>query len=168
MKTRRILGIDPGSRFTGIGIIDSDGQRLQHIYSGCIKLGDRPIPERLGMIFTGLTEIIQLYHPDESAIESIFVATNAGGALKLGQARGAAICAAVMQQLSVHEYSAREVKQALVGKGSADKTQVQHMVKFLLNLHGKLQADSADALAIAICHSHASHLANRIHQAGLA
>ncbi|MFZ1233484.1 MAG: crossover junction endodeoxyribonuclease RuvC [Thiofilum sp.] len=166
MTSKRIMGIDPGSRFTGVGIVDSDGQRLLHVHSDCIKLGDRPIPERLGMIFNGITDLIKLYQPDELAIESIFVATNAGGALKLGQARGAAICAAVVNHLSVHEYSPREVKQATVGKGSADKTQVQHMVKYLLNLHGKLQADSADALAVAICHSHASHLNNRIQQAG--
>lgn len=165
MTTRRILGIDPGSRITGIGVIETDGQRTQHIYSGCLRLGDRPLPERLGLIFSGICDVIRTYRPDEMSIENVFVSNNAAAALKLGQARGAAICAGVTLQLPVHEYSAKEVKQATVGKGGADKMQVQHMVKILLNLQGQLQIDSSDALAVALCHAHTSHLNNRIAKA---
>ena len=160
--TRRILGIDPGSRQTGIGVIDTDGQRTLHVFSTCLRLGDAPFPERLGKIFTEITAIIQQYQPNEMAIENVFVSNNAAAALKLGQARGAAICAGVTSGLPVLEYSPKEIKQATVGKGAADKAQVQHMVKYLLNLHGKLQADAADALAIALCHAHTSHLKMRI------
>ncbi len=163
--TRRILGIDPGSRQTGIGVIDTDGQRTQHVFSTCLRLGDAPFPERLGTIFTEISAIIRQYQPSEMAIENVFVSTNAAAALKLGQARGAAICAGVTSGLSVLEYSPREIKQATVGKGAADKAQVQHMVKYLLGLHGKLQADAADALAIALCHAHTSHLKMRINAA---
>ena len=163
--TRRIIGIDPGSRITGVGVIETDGQKVKHIFSTCIRLGDRPLPERLGIIFAEITQIIRDWQPNEMSVEDVFVATNAGGALKLGQARGAAICAGVSLNLPVHEYSAKQVKQATVGKGAADKTQVQHMVKVLLNLQGQLQADTADALAVALCHAHTSHLTNRIAQA---
>lgn len=162
MTSRRILGIDPGSRITGIGVIDTDGQRTRHIYSTGLRLGDKALPERLGLIFTEISNIIRQYRPDEMGIENVFVSNNASSALKLGQARGAAICAGVVLQLPVHEYSPKEIKQAVVGKGAADKTQVQHMVKTLLNLQGKLQTDSADALAVALCHAHISHLNNRI------
>lgn len=162
MSTRRILGIDPGSRITGIGVIDTDGQRTQHVYSEGLRLGGGPLPERLGMIFNGVSDIIRQYRPDEMGIENVFVSNNPSSALKLGQARGAAICAGVVLQLPVHEYSPKEIKQSVVGKGAADKTQVQHMVKILLNLQGKLQADSADALAVALCHAHISHLNSRI------
>lgn len=162
MSSRRILGIDPGSRITGIGLIETDGQRTQHIYSEGLCLGDAPLPERLGKIFTEITHIIRQYRPDEMGIENVFVSNNASSALKLGQARGAAICAGVVLQLPVYEYSAKQIKQATVGKGGADKAQVQHMVKVLLNLQGKLQADSADALAVALCHAHTSHLQQRV------
>ncbi len=162
MSLRRILGIDPGSRQTGVGVIETDGQRTFHIFSTCLRLGDAPLPERLGTIFTEITAIIRQYQPQEMAIEEVFVSNNASSALKLGQARGAAICAGITAGLSVAEYSAKEVKQATVGKGGADKAQVQHMVKYLLGLHGKLQADTADALAIALCHAHTSHLQRRI------
>lgn len=162
MSLRRILGIDPGSRQTGVGVIETDGQRTFHIFSTCLRLGDAPLPERLGTIFTEITAIIRQYQPQEMAIEEVFVSNNASSALKLGQARGAAICAGITAGLSVAEYSAKEVKQATVGKGGADKAQVQHMVKYLLGLHGKLQADTADALAIALCHVHTSHLQRRI------
>lgn len=162
MTDHRILGIDPGSRITGIGVIDTDGQRTQHVYSAGLRLGDNPLPERLGLIFTEISAVIRQYRPDEMGIENVFVSNNASSALKLGQARGAAICAGVVLQLPVHEYSPKQIKQAVVGKGAADKTQVQHMVKILLNLQGKLQADSADALAVALCHAHTSHLNNRI------
>ncbi len=162
MSTRRILGIDPGSRITGIGVIDTDGQRTQHVYSEGLRLGGGSLPERLGMIFNAISDIIRQYRPDEMGIENVFISNNPSSALKLGQARGAAICAGVVLQLPVHEYSPKEIKQAVVGKGAADKTQVQHMVKILLNLQGKLQTDSADALAVALCHAHISHLNNRI------
>lgn len=121
----------------------------------------------MGKVFAGVCEAIQLYQPQVMAIENVFVAKNPGGALKLGQARGAAICAGVHLGLPVSEYTPREVKQAIVGKGSADKTQVQHMMKYLLNLHGTLQADAADALAVAICHAHSSQLQERINRARL-
>lgn len=165
MTTRRILGIDPGSRQTGIGIIDTDGRHTQHVFSTCLRLDDAAFPERLGTIFTELTCLIREYQPIEMAIESVFVSNNAASALKLGQARGAAICAGVTSGLPVAEYSPKEVKQATVGKGGADKTQVQHMVKLLLGLQGRLQADTADALAVALCHAHASHLNSRLAQA---
>lgn len=162
MALRRILGIDPGSRQTGIGVIETDGQHTRHLFSTCLYLGDAPFPERLGRIFSDLTAIIQQHNPHEAAIENVFVAKNAASALKLGQARGAAICATVTCGLSLAEYSPREVKQATVGKGAADKAQVQHMVRYLLGLQGTLQADTADALAVALCHAHASHLQNRL------
>jgi crossover junction endodeoxyribonuclease RuvC len=159
---RRILGIDPGSRQTGIGVIETDGQHTRHIFSTCLRLGDAAFPERLGKIFTEITAIIREHQPIEMAIENVFVSNNAASALKLGQARGAAICAGVVSGLPVAEYSPKEIKQATVGKGGADKAQVQHMVKFMLGLHGRLQADSADALAVALCHAHTSHLLRRI------
>lgn len=162
MASRRILGIDPGSRQTGVGIIETDGQHSTHVFSTCLRLGSAPLTERLGVIFTELTSIIRQYQPQEMAIENVFVSNNASSALKLGQARGAAICAGVTCDLPVAEYSPKEIKQATVGKGGADKTQVQHMVKYLLGLHGHLQADTADALAIALCHAHTSHLKQRM------
>ncbi|CAA6824221.1 MAG: Crossover junction endodeoxyribonuclease RuvC (EC [uncultured Thiotrichaceae bacterium] len=149
-----ILGIDPGSRFTGFGIIESNGQHSRHIHSGVLKLGSAPFPERLGKIFAGLQTVILEYQPVQMAIENVFVSKNPSSALKLGQARGAAICAGVMNGLEVAEYTPREVKQAVVGKGAADKSQVQHMTKILLNLSGELQEDRADALGVALCHAH--------------
>lgn len=166
MTLRRILGVDPGSRQTGIGVIETDGQHTRHIFSTCLRLGDAAFPERLGKIFTEITAIIREYQPVEMAIENVFVSNNAASALKLGQARGAAICAGVVSGLPIAEYSPKEIKQATVGKGGADKAQVQHMVKFMLGLHGRLQADSADALAVALCHAHTSHLLRRIAGAG--
>lgn len=150
----RILGIDPGSRITGVGIIESDGRYSQHVYSTCIRLGSDAFPLRLGQIFKELSSIIEEYQPHQMAIEDVFLSKNPSSALKLGQARGAAICATVMQGIPVFEYSAREIKQAVVGKGNADKSQVQQMVKILLNLQGKIQADTADGLAIALTHAH--------------
>lgn len=151
---RRILGIDPGSRITGYGIIDSDGRRSQHVASGCIRMEDKVLPERLGAIFQGIAELIETHQPQEMAIEEVFMAKNAAAALKLGQARGAAICAGVTAGLAVSEYSPRSIKQAVVGAGGADKTQVQHMVQRILQLTDKLAADQADALAVALCHAH--------------
>ena len=160
---RRIMGIDPGSRLMGIGIIDSDGRYNKHIYSDTVRLqGNSPLPERLGVIFNTVKQVIALYSPNEFAIENVFMAKNAASALKLGQARGAAICSAVTATLSVAEYSPKEIKQSVVGTGAADKIQVQHMVKILLNLQGKPQADAADALAVALCHAHIGALNTRL------
>lgn len=157
-----ILGIDPGSRITGFGVIDSDGHRHRYIASGCIKMAELPLPERLARIYAGITEIVATYHPEQSAIEQVFLSNNADSALKLGQARGAAIVALMNHHLSVAEYSARQVKSAVVGKGAATKEQVQHMVVRLLSLDKSPPADAADALAIALCHVQTSSTLARI------
>ena len=161
----RIIGIDPGSRITGIGIIESDGRYSQHVFSTCIRLGNDAFPIRLGKIYKEIESIIQEYQPQQMAIEDVFLSKNPSSALKLGQARGAAICATVMQGVPVFEYSAREIKQAVVGKGNADKSQVQQMVKILLNLQGKIQADTADGLAIALSHAHVGSTKARLQAA---
>ncbi len=148
-----ILGIDPGSRKTGFGLINRVGARTDYVTSGVIRVPDTELPQRLKVIFDSITEIIEEYCPQEMAIEQVFMAKSAGSALKLGQARGAAIVAAVSQQLPVSEYEARKVKQSVVGSGAADKLQVQHMVKVLLKLPGAPQEDAADALAVALCHA---------------
>jgi crossover junction endodeoxyribonuclease RuvC len=150
----RILGIDPGSRVTGYGIVDQDGQRLAYVASGCIRARGDSLADRLGIILNGVAGIISEYRPDEMAIERVFINKNADSALKLGQARGAAICAAVQQAISVDEYAAREIKQAVTGTGAATKEQVQHMMCVLLALRGRLPSDAADALGVAICHGH--------------
>ena len=162
MSSQRIIGIDPGSRITGVGIIDSDGRHNRCVYHGAIKMATAPLPDRLGEIFQGVSALIELYQPTQMAIEDVFVAKNPSSALKLGQARGAAICAGIVNKLTVAEYSAREVKLAVVGKGSAEKTQVQHMIRILLNIQGKLQADAADGLGVAICHAHHRDFKQRI------
>ena len=149
-----ILGIDPGSRKTGFGIINTVGSQYEYVASGVIRLGDSALPERLKLIYSGLSEVITEYCPQQAAIEQVFMAKSAGSALKLGQARGAAIVAAVAHDLPVAEYEAKKVKQSVVGSGGADKTQVQHMVKQLLKLSGIPQEDAADALAVALCHAH--------------
>lgn len=161
----RILGIDPGSRITGIGVIETNGRHSQHVFSTCIRLGNDAFPKRLGKIFKEVELIIREFQPQQMAIEDVFLAKNPSSALKLGQARGAAICATVMQNVPVFEYSAREIKLAVVGKGNADKSQVQHMVKLLLNLQGKIQADTADGLAIALSHAHVGATKARLQQA---
>ncbi len=149
-----ILGIDPGSRITGYGVINSNGSKNDYIASGCIRMPEGCLAERLNQVFSGVTQVIEMYSPQEFAIEQVFMAKNADSALKLGQARGAAIVAATQQSLEVYEYAARKVKQAVVGKGAADKSQVQHMIAHLLKLPGLPQEDAADALAIAVCHAH--------------
>ncbi len=149
-----ILGIDPGSRRTGFGVIRQSANRAEYISSGVIRIPDTALPERLKVIFDAVNEIIDRHSPDEVSIENVFMSKSAGSALKLGQARGAAIVAAVSRHLPVYEYEARKVKQSVVGNGSATKLQVQHMVKTLLRLTGDPQEDAADALAIALCHSH--------------
>jgi len=153
-----ILSIDPGSRVTGYGIIKSDGNKHTYIGSGCVRTTSENFPMRLQQIFNGIKEVIGTYAPQESAIEDVFMHTNPRAALKLGQARGAAISALVAHDLQVAEYSARAVKQAVVGYGAATKNQVQDMVKSLLNVTGDIQEDAADALAIAICHAHTKKL----------
>ncbi len=152
----RILGIDPGSQRTGVGIIDVDGAgRLTHVFHGALAVaGETTFPLRLKRIFDELCDIIAAHRPAECGIERVFMARNPDSALKLGQARGAAICAVVSQGIAVHEYAATEVKQSVVGSGRGDKAQVQHMVGMLLGLKGPLQADAADALAIAVTHAH--------------
>lgn len=148
-----ILGIDPGSRITGFGIINSVGGRNEYVTSGCIRIKGDGLPERLKQVYAGVDEVIGRYCPQEMAIEQVFMAKNADSALKLGQARGVAIVVGANHDLPVYEYAARKVKQAVVGKGSADKSQVQHMVMHLLKLPGLPQVDAADALAVALCHA---------------
>ena len=154
----RILGIDPGLRVTGFGILDKHGSKLDYVASGCIRTPDGELPERLKSILEGLLEVIALHAPMEVSVEKVFVNVNPQSTLLLGQARGAAICAAVSKDLPVSEYTALQVKQAVVGQGHAAKEQVQEMVKRLLNLGGVPQADAADALACAICHAHTGNL----------
>lgn len=152
-----ILGIDPGSRITGYGVIQAEGSRLQYIDSGCIRTEAAPdLAGKLDLIFRGISQIIDQYQPRQVGIEQIFMARNADSALKLGQARGVAIVACTVRHLPVAEYSARQVKQSVVGTGAAEKTQVQKMVCYLLGLEKSPQADAADALAVAICHIHMS------------
>ena len=148
------MGVDPGSRITGYGIVRAEGRVIEYIDSGCIRVGEKPMAERLQTIFHSLATLIGEYRPEEFAIEQVFMARNPDSALKLGQARGAAIVAAANSGLPVHEYSARQVKQAVVGRGGAEKVQVAEMVKHLLGLEKRPQEDAADALAIALCHAH--------------
>jgi len=152
--TIRILGIDPGLRVTGFGIVDKAGGKLRYVTSGCIKSASGELPLRLKAILDGLAEVIGDNAPVQVAIEKVFVNVNPQSTLLLGQARGTAICAAVMHNLPVSEYTALQVKQAVVGNGHAKKEQVQEMVKRLLKLAGDPNPDAADALACAICHAH--------------
>jgi len=155
-----VLGIDPGSRVTGYGIVRQQGHKITYLGSGCIRLSStssaqtKPLGLRLKQIHDGICELITQFQPDEFAIEQVFMARNPDSALKLGQARGAAIVAAARHDLEIAEYSARQIKQAVVGTGAADKAQIQHMVMHMLKLPAKPQADAADALAVAICHCH--------------
>lgn len=160
----RVIGIDPGSQRTGVGIIDVDANgKSQHVFHAALNLlGNDDFAGRLKQIFDELGEIIAEYSPQEAAIERVFMARNPDSALKLGQARGAAICAVMHRGVGVSEYAAREVKQAVVGTGAGDKSQVQHMVGILLNLSGRLQADAADALAIALAHAHTRASVERV------
>ncbi len=158
----RILGIDPGSRKTGYGIIDSDGVNSRHVASGCIYVKGDSLPQRLGDIFQRVSELVAEYQPAEMSIEEVFVNKNVNSAMKLGQARGAAICAAVQQGLNVSEYAPKAVKSAVVGSGNASKEQVQHMMTMLLKLDDALQEEQADALGIALCHAHIFRLAGKI------
>lgn len=154
----RILGIDPGLRSTGFGVVENSGSRLKYVTSGCVKSGAGDLAVRLRSILQGLQEVIEANRPQEVAIEKVFVNANPQSTLALGQARGAAICAAVIAGLPVAEYTALQVKQSVVGKGHAQKQQVQHMVRRLLALPGDPSPDAADALACAICHAHGGRL----------
>lgn len=151
----RILGIDPGLRITGFGVIDKTGQKLAYVTSGCIRTKDtESLPERIRTLLQGIGEVIATHKPEESAVEKVFVNVNPQSTLLLGQARGAAISALVAANLPVSEYTALQVKQAVVGHGKAAKEQVQQMVMRLLQLPGAPSPDAADALACAICHAH--------------
>ncbi|MCK9175517.1 MAG: crossover junction endodeoxyribonuclease RuvC [Desulforhopalus sp.] len=150
----RVLGIDPGSRILGYGVIDVSSSRLVYVTCGTIRTTVKyPLAWRLNEIFDGLNEVIQIHRPEVAAVEDVFMSSNARSALKLGQARGAAIVAAMQNGLKVYDYPPRQVKQAVAGYGQAEKVQVQHMVKVLLKLQGSPSADAADALAVAICHA---------------
>ncbi|GHC26986.1 crossover junction endodeoxyribonuclease RuvC [Aidingimonas halophila] len=150
-----ILGIDPGSRITGYGLIDVDSGKPVYVGSGCIRIQADDLAQKLAQIYAGVSELIAMHRVGEFAIEQVFMAKNADSALKLGQARGTAIVCAANHGLSVHEYGARQIKQAVTGTGAADKSQVQHMVVAVLGLNAVPQADAADALAIALTHAHA-------------
>jgi len=180
VSVTRILGIDPGLRTTGFGVIEKTGERITYISSGVIKtasgktaskksnddLEREALPARLKIILDGLFEVIDTYQPQQVAIEKVFVNVNPQSTLLLGQARGAAISAAVIRNLTVAEYTALQVKQAVVGNGHAQKEQVQEMVKRLLNLPATPSPDSADALACAICHAHGGQGLGRLATAG--
>ena len=157
----RTIGVDPGSRYTGYGIVDGDGFRLEHVHHGTIRLpAGRPLPERLHIIFEQLNAAIRQYQPEFMAVEEVFFAKNVRSALSLGQARGAAILAGVGSGLSIFEYSALRIKQAVAGYGRATKEQVTGMIQRLFRIDGQLEPNAADGLAIAVCHisTHSSNL----------
>jgi crossover junction endodeoxyribonuclease RuvC len=154
----RILGLDPGSLLTGFGVVDVSHAKICYVASGAIRTQGDSLAARLQEIFAGVERLVREFKPDEVAIERVFMHRNADSALKLGQARGAALCGTFALQVHVYEYAPREVKLAVVGTGAAQKEQVQMMVKRLLNISGPMVADAADALAIAVCHAHARRL----------
>ena len=149
-----ILGIHPGSRVKVYGLINAVGNKLEYVGCGCIRTQTQDFPQRLQIIHAELVKVIEQFSPQQSAVEEVFMGRNASAALKLGHARGAAMVACLSKQLPLAEYSARKVKQAVVGNGAADKAQVQHMVKALLRISDNIEEDAADALAVAICHAH--------------
>ena len=155
---QRILGIDPGSRLTGFGVLDCEQDSATYVASGAVKTIKGTFSDRLRLIYQSINEIVVKYRPDVVAIESVFVHKNASSALKLGQARSAAICATFESGLAIFEYAPREIKQAVVGTGSATKEQVQHMVRCMLELDGDPAPDAADALATALCHANQRRL----------
>jgi crossover junction endodeoxyribonuclease RuvC len=158
-----ILGIDPGSRTTGYGLVKISAGKQSYVDSGCIRIvkanESLPLADRLRIVFDSISNLIADHRPDEVAIERVFLSKNADSALKLGQARGVAIVAAAVHALEVSEYSALEVKKSVVGTGRATKEQVQHMVTAILGLNKSPQADAADALAIALCHANSRNSA---------
>ena len=149
----RILGLDPGSRITGYGIVDVASNGVRYVASGCIRVGEGAMAGRLLAIHRHVAELVVAHSPDEIAVERVFMHRNPDSALKLGQARGAALCGACQAGAPVFEYAPRAVKQTVTGTGGAEKSQVMHMIKALLALQGRLSADAADALAIAVCHA---------------
>jgi crossover junction endodeoxyribonuclease RuvC len=153
IATIRVLGIDPGSQSTGFGVVDATGPRLTYVASGVIRTGQGEFATRLCEIFRCVQTVVAQYRPQEIAIERVFVNRNPDSALKLGQARGAAICATADANAVVFEYATRQIKQAVVGSGNAEKAQVQLMMKSILRLEGRVGADAADALAAAVCHA---------------
>ena len=153
-KRVRVLGLDPGSRTTGFGLVDTGGQGPCYVASGAIRARGADIADRLKEIYAGVAALVAEYQPQEIAIERVFVSRNPDSALKLGQARGAALAATFGCTARIYEYSTREVKKGVVGTGAAEKAQVQRMVGVLLGLQGRLGADAADALAVALCHAH--------------
>jgi len=156
----RLLGVDPGSIKTGVGIIDVRGNHIRHVFHSVIRTGKGEFDERLFVLFSALSKIIQQYQPDNAAIEDVFVSKNAGSALKLGQARGALIAACGANGLRVSPYSPTKVKQAVVGFGRAEKDQIGHMIRILLHPPEPVPEDAADALAVAICHAHHAPMKN--------
>ncbi|HEY9571795.1 MAG TPA: crossover junction endodeoxyribonuclease RuvC [Pusillimonas sp.] len=163
----RILGIDPGLRRTGFGVIEAQGSHLAYVASGTILVpADQPLAQRLKVILDNIREVVQATQPNVSALEKVFVNTNPASTLLLGQARGAAMCALADSMLDVHEYTALQIKKSVVGNGHAAKEQVQKMVQHLLSLSGLPAADSADALACAICHAHFHPLTQRLQATG--
>lgn len=164
----RILGIDPGSRVTGFGVIDTGGRKPVYVASGCVRSDEDDLARRLRTIFEGLRAVVAEHRPDEAVIENVFVKHNVESALKLGQARGAAITALALDGLTVHAYTPAQIKLAIAGKGNAAKAQIQHMVRALLNLPAAPQADAADALACALCHCHTGATLARLARAGAA
>lgn len=158
----RILGLDPGLRVTGFGVVDQLGSRLRYVASGCIRTPDGELPARLRCLLDGVGEVVDTYSPTLAAVEIVFVNVNPKSTLLLGQARGAVICGAVSRDLPVAEYTALQIKQAVVGYGKAHKSQVQQMVQRLLDLPRPAGPDASDALACAICHAHAGAGAGRL------
>ena len=158
----RVLGIDPGSRVTGLGVVELTSDGLISVFYQGLSLKDSSLPVRLGQIYQGIRSVIADYAPDVVAVEQVFISNNAKSALVLGQARGAAVCSAVNAEKPVAEYSALQIKRAVVGTGSAKKEQVQHMVRVLLGLRTNPGSDAADALACAICHIHTAEVNARI------
>ena len=162
MTAIRILGIDPGSRVTGVGVVELEGHSLRHIHSACIRAGEGELGSRLAAIYRGVSGVIQDWEPESAAVERVFLASNPHAALILGHARGSAMLAAVNHGLPISEYSALEIKRSVVGTGSAAKEQVQHMVRVLLGMDYKPPVDAADALACAICHLHTAEGERRV------
>lgn len=158
----RVLGIDPGSRNTGLGMIEIKQGKLNCLGYECVKMGNDPLPQRLGKIYRDVEKIIQLFRPDYAAVEQVFVSNNFKSALTLGQARGSAVCSVVNSDVPVFEYSALQIKKAVAGTGGAKKEQVQHMVRVLLGLRVTPSTDEADALACAICHIHTAQVEQRL------
>ena len=157
-----ILGIDPGSRVTGYGVIESSGKQPLYVASGCIRLPDASLPERLKVLYNSLFELMEEYAPGAVAIEQVFVGKSAGSALKLGHARGVAMLAPTLENIPVFEYAARSIKQAVAGTGAADKEQVQSMVVRLLKLNAAPAVDASDALAVALCHLYSNKLSQLV------